>query len=520
MNEKITEVFKKIKDYILGLSKKMKIIFGAIIGAVIVLAVVLVIILNSSDLVVLYRGLETAECAEIVTKLDEMAVGYEVEDGTTIYVDEKDEPTVKLQLAAEGYPKSSLNYDVFSENVDFMTTDYEKTKYSLFQLQERLQSSIKTLDGVKNAIVTITVPDNSLAVLENEKEKPTASVIIDIGNTRLTPTQITGITLLVAKSVPGLTEDNVSIVDQSGAVLSAEEEDTDKTVSEDKNEMEKKISEEIKQKIIKVLAPLYGEKGLSVGVNAVLDYSKKVTETVEYSPSQDNAGVVNQYDQSYEGAAGVEEALGVPGTSTNADIPTYEVEDKDDDDDAGNIKNDVSVKYSVSHQTEQVEKNGAEIADVTVSVIVDQKVMEVNEIEKITNIVANVAGVKAKNVEVYNTEFYSEDEDVEAPAASGGFIGFFTTISLIGIIIVLIAGIVLLLLLRARKKKKERLEQERLEQEAKEFEIRKKEEEVVLPIDINLQKEEQIKTEIKDFSRKSPEITASLLRTLLKGDID
>ena len=98
-----------------------------------------------------------------------------------------------------------------SDAVDKMTDEEQKKNYLIFQLQDRLQSAIRTLEGVKGAIVTISIPQQDSFVLEEDKVSPSASVVIDLkAGASLTDKQIKGIEQLVAKSVPGLKGENVS----------------------------------------------------------------------------------------------------------------------------------------------------------------------------------------------------------------------------------------------------------------------------------------------------------------------
>lgn len=518
MNEKFTAYLSKITEYLKNLDKKKKIIYASVLAGIVLLSVILVLVLNAKTYVVLYSGLETKECAQIVQKLDEMEIKSKVKNNSTIYVDEKDQNKATMQLAMEDFPKSSLNYDMFKNNVDFMTTDFEKTQYSLYQLQERLQASIKTIDDIENAIVTINVPNNSLAVLDEDKENPSASVLLNIRTgVKLSEKQINGITLLVANSVPGLKAESISIADQTGAVLNDSSADTTEEISNTKTKMENELSSTITKRIKEVLKPIYGTEKLSVGVNAVLDYNKKITEKIDYTGNQDNTGVIQSYDKSYQGAANGNGAGGVPGTSTNADVPTYSGQGTENNT-TGNVKDDVSVDYAVGKMTEQIEKNGAEIKEITVSVIIDQKIMDTAEMDSIKRIVANVAGVKTKNVEIYNAEFNNIKGDLPTGGTPASFMSYFMFLFLSVLLLAFIFGLIFIII-KVKKKKKARKEKE--EQEVNEFTIRKKDEAPSVPaIEITQSTEEQLKKEIKDFSRKSPEITAQLLRTLLKGEMD
>lgn len=516
MKNKAAEYLKKSIDFIKNLDKKKRNTYIVIAAISILLTGLAVFILNHKEYVVLYRNLDTKECATIVKRLDEMKVAYKIENESTIYIDKESEPKVKLQLASEGYPKSSLNYDIFTKNIDFMTTDYEKTKYNLFLLQERLQSSIKTLDNVKDAIVTISLPDNSLAVLDKDKISPSASVVLSLTNgATLNEQQIKGVELLVAKSVPGLTGENVSIIDSSGKVLNDHSEDANSASASSRAKAETELSEMISKRISSVLEPLYGKSNLSVGVSVALDYNKKTTETTQYKPVIGNNGIIQSFDQSYEGAGGSGSAAGgTPGTDSNSEIPGYQIPTGGN---GQNIKNDVSVKYFVNQIKEQVEKEGAEIKDISVSVLINKTDLTADDTERLAKVVANTSGIAREKVMLMGVEFTA----TKPGAITGSKPDKLNLLSERFILIYIIAILILALIfiqIRHRRKKKLMLK----EMFADEAAAQSKDtlSELSKITEITETKEQKLTREIRDFSIKSPQITAQLLRTMLKGDFD
>ena len=220
MNMSISEALQQLVASFKKLSKGAKIAIFSGLGAAIVSAVVIAVILNGNKYSVLYRGLSSAESLEILNLLDNMGVDVKVETDGSIHVPKDQAPALKMQLAVEGYPSSTLSYDLFLGNSDLLTTDYEQKKLYIFQLQDRLQQSIETLQGVKSAIVTLGIPEDNPYVLKSEVPEITASVALQLySNAQLTPKQIKGIVLLVARSIPGLTEENVVVVGEDGQQL-------------------------------------------------------------------------------------------------------------------------------------------------------------------------------------------------------------------------------------------------------------------------------------------------------------
>ncbi len=136
MADQIKNIVKSIKDFWDKISiKSRKIIIGGFAG-IVVASLIIALVLNNKEYVVLFSGIDKEETAEVMKQLQENNVDYKYEKDGTILIPEAQESTLRMQLAQSGHPRSGTNYDVFTENIDFMTTDYEKRQYEIFQLQK------------------------------------------------------------------------------------------------------------------------------------------------------------------------------------------------------------------------------------------------------------------------------------------------------------------------------------------------------------------------------------------------
>lgn len=125
MNEKISKYIDPIKNFWNKLTKNTRRVIVIVFIGIVALAVVLSLLMNQTKFVVLYPGLDHDEAVEVMTELKDMGVGYK-EDSGTIYVPSDQENSLRMQLANEGHPKTAPNYDYFTNNINAMTTDYEK----------------------------------------------------------------------------------------------------------------------------------------------------------------------------------------------------------------------------------------------------------------------------------------------------------------------------------------------------------------------------------------------------------
>ena len=264
MNLTPAKVLQQIKEFWQKQGSKRQKLIIIIFAAVVVVSILAAALLNHKTYTVLYTGLSSAEAGEILTKLGEMSVSAKVRDENTILVPKEDEARLKMQLAAQGYPQSAQSYDLFTKSVNFMTTDYEKRQYLIFQLQNRLQASIETLSGVKSAIVTISVPEDDSFVISKDKTPATASVVLDLNHSAdLDKQQISGIEYLVANSVPGLDRKNVAIIDSSAVLLNGG--NSDAASSTDKLSIESTINQAVEAKVLKLLQPVFGSGAIRCG---------------------------------------------------------------------------------------------------------------------------------------------------------------------------------------------------------------------------------------------------------------
>jgi flagellar M-ring protein FliF len=502
MNEQLSKTLGPFKQFWANTSKGVKsmILIGTIIAVIIALA--FSIFLNVKDYVVIFDQLTAAETSEILAQLQQMGADVKVDGKGAVMVLKKEESRIRMALATAGYPKSGLSYYMIEQNSGMLTTDYERQQYVNIQLQERIAASIKTLDGVKDAIVTITVPGENVFYLQ-EKEPPSASVIIHMqsGNT-LGESQVLGIQNLVVKSVLGLTRENVAISDSSGNDLTGNsgEDGTDFS----KISITRKIESDIRSM-------------LRISVSAVVDTDDLIKEETVYTPSVDgnNTGVVSQATRSEETSSSTQADGGIAGTSSNAEIPTYPVGGASGESTYSSTSENTS--YLVNQVISQFQKDGAKIESVSIGIAIDKAIFEPEEKERITRLVAYAVGVSPESIMVENFEFYDTDSVLQKPAEEQDGVNMMLIYAGAGGGILLIAiAVTLLLLLKKKKKKGEAAQKaELISSEQAMNELFGEE-----PLPQITPVRDARKEQIKDFALSNPEIAAQMIRSWIKAEGD
>lgn len=535
--EQVTKLLTSFRQFWDAQEKKRKIAYIAIIVAIILIAVIVAAILNRKEYTVLYEGLDTAEASEIVSQIQEL--GYEVSlksDGSVV-VPKGTEDKLTMEMALQGYPKSNLTYDLYTNNVDMFSTESEKREYARMALENRLSAVISSLEGVEKATVTLSIPEQQNTVITTVKKEPSASIVVYLGkNVVLTNEQIEGIRHIVQMSCVGLKEENISIVDSYGIPQIEKETSVDVVADVTKKlAFKTNLENTIKEKILELLRPIYGDDGVSVAVNMVLDFDSKVSEKTDYTPEGNTNSGVLQHGDATEASGGTTVDGGVVGVETNAD-DTYPTGDTN-----GNgawTENSLSNTYLVDTYKEQVEKAGYDIESLSIAVVVYTDYISEAQRQDLVRLVANAGSVNPDLADsvVTVTNFAKFDanlgNDVSVPVYLFGLT--FNQLIVAGaiLLILLIVLIVVLIITSSSAKNKRRKFEEQVlaasmadAEEGREitdtFNIGLDGQPVEIPSLTNEAtdtKDVVIRREITDFARNSPEIVAQLLKNWMKEE--
>jgi len=367
------ELFKQINSFYQKLNKQQKyILFGSIVAVIAVITFLIAINTSSSSNVkqgyaILFENLNPKDEALIVQYLDKKHIPYILPEKGVIEVPKEYVEKARLDVAAQGLPKSStVGFELFDKNSFGATAFEEKIKY-LRALEGELERTIESISAVERAKVNIAIPKESVFV--SKQVPPTASVLVVLKpNMILTPKQIQGIKNLIAAAVPKLTPENVKIVDQYGNPLGENDELTQSNELL-KTEMiyKRNLEKAYENKIVSILAPIVGGKDKVVAkVNVDLDFSQVKSKSTIYSP--DN--VVRSEQTIEESKIGIKppQVGGVPGAVSNIG-PVQGLKNK-------NIvekynKSETTTNYEISTTVKDVKEPMGKIKRITAAVVVD-----------------------------------------------------------------------------------------------------------------------------------------------------
>ncbi len=263
---------------------------------------------------VLFGNLSDVETAEVIEVLRNEGIPFELDERTgSLMVPRRDLHEIRLTLASAGLPQSDgRGFEWLDQDQGFGTSEFLETARFQRALEGELARSVATLASVDQARVHIAMPKRSVFV--RKKEKPSASVLIHLYRGRtLDADQVAAIVHLVASSVPGLQPEQVTVVDQTGRLLSERTGLGGINTGLAQFEYTQAIERDYAERVENLLGPVLGRERVKAQVSVQMDF--RVVELSEESFEPDPEA--KRSEQLIERRSDSGEALGVPGALSN-----------------------------------------------------------------------------------------------------------------------------------------------------------------------------------------------------------
>ncbi|MCO7223713.1 flagellar basal-body MS-ring/collar protein FliF [Pleionea sp. CnH1-48] len=288
---------------------------------------------------------------------------------------------LRMELIEKGIVQPErVGFEVFTETDYGMTEFAQKVNYQR-ALQGELEKTIIAIQGVKQARVHIKLPRKS--VLFAEQQQASAAVVLHLQpGYELVANQILGIQKLVSGAVDSLSLDNVSVVDQSGVVLSSVEQDSINSLGSNTSQYEGRLEKRAKRLLTKWFDASQVEVSVSIELNRV-KHSKKI----ESFPS-DKPSVVRRKKE-------FQKTEPTKGKSAKTD-------------------RDIEVEYMNTREMETIEFAHGNVSRMSIGVIIQQNLSE-KDIDDIKRLIAASLGADLKRgdvIEVLSVVYAGQSLDI------------------------------------------------------------------------------------------------------------
>jgi flagellar M-ring protein FliF len=392
-------------------------IMGVTIFAVVILGGVY---LSRPQLDVLYSGLEREDVTRIGAALNEAGIAFDVNsDGTAVLVSYGQTATARMLLAEKGLPQSAnAGYELFDQMGSFGLTSFMQEVTRVRVLEGEIARTIQSLSGVKAARVHIVVPDEGS--FRRAERRPSASVVIRT-ETPDDASTAQSIRHLVAAAVPGMTPNEVTVLNSDGVLL-ASGDDTETAVPGRLMNLEQAVGDDVRNKIRESLTPYLGLGNFQVSVTARLNTDRQqITETI-YDPDsrvERSVRVMEENESSNNSSQSV-------ATSVEQNLPDATGPDGGESSSASNDRREEITNYELSSKTVSTVSDGYGVQNLSIAVLVNrgQLVGEAEpteeevgqrlaEIEELVTTAADLRVERGDQIKVLAVDFAGASQQLE-----------------------------------------------------------------------------------------------------------
>jgi flagellar M-ring protein FliF len=302
-----------------ALPARSRVGLGVGVAALIAVLAALTLWSSQGDYKVLYANLSDKDGGAIIAQLAQMNIPYRyTEGGGAILVPASKVHDLRLRLASAGLPKGSVVGYELMDGARFGQTQFQERLTFQRGLEGELTRSITAMPSVQNARVHLALPNQN--GFFREQQKASASVMLTLypGRT-LDRAQVAGIVHLVSSSVPEMNPKAVSVLDQTGSLLSGAQESSGSGLDAQQLQYVNQIEASYTKRILDILEPVVGRDNLRAQVTADVDFAQVESTSEEFKPNQGaNAQATVRSTQSTEqsGSQGAGPS-GIPGAASN-----------------------------------------------------------------------------------------------------------------------------------------------------------------------------------------------------------
>jgi len=168
----------------------------------------------------LLTGLNPAQTGKITSTLSTSGIPFQLQgNGTAIAVPSSDTAQARVALAGANLltQNQQPDFSLFDKSQLGESDAQEQVEYQR-ALEGQLAETIDDIQGIESAQVQLVLPSAQEQLFADSSSPTTAAVLLS-GGSSLDAGQVRGIAQLVASSVQGLQLNNVTITDDTGALL-------------------------------------------------------------------------------------------------------------------------------------------------------------------------------------------------------------------------------------------------------------------------------------------------------------
>ncbi|MBV6849583.1 flagellar basal-body MS-ring/collar protein FliF [Xanthomonas euvesicatoria] len=264
----------------------------------------------------LYTGLDEKGNAEAADLLRTAQIPYKIDQATgAISVPQDRLYDARLKLAGSGLTgkETGGGFELMEQDPGFGVSQFVENARYQHALETELSRTIGTLRPVREARVHLAIPKPS--AFTRQRDVASASVVLELrGGQGLERNQVDAIVNLVASSIPDMTPERVTVVDQSGRMLSIADPNSDAAQHAAQFEQVRRQESSYNQRIRELLEPMTGPGRVNPETSVDMDFSvvEEARELYNGEPAKLRSEQVSDTSTSATGPQGP------PGATSNS----------------------------------------------------------------------------------------------------------------------------------------------------------------------------------------------------------
>lgn len=387
--------------------------------------------LNSGTTRALYPNMSEVDRSEAFSQLLDANIDVSLDDQRgTLMVPSDDYYAARMLLASNGLPTGANTQvlDTLSATSSMTTSQFMEQAQYVAAIEIELSKSIVQISTIQAARVHLAAPRQSSYIRNREPAK--ASVVVTTFPGRVvSPPQVQAIINIVASSVPYLSLDDVSVVDQMGNLLT----DKDNSGLQEASEQaafKRSVEDEYSNKIVDLLTPIFGRENIRSDVDVTLNFSE-FESTSEIFDRAGN-GPKARSEILILDTSSTTPATGVPGAMTNvAPADTVLIENINVDgvgsDTLGVRSSQTTRNYEVDREIQYQKNSSGDVTKLTVAVVLNRDAISgdtlsgegtesVYDTVPIQSLVARAVGIdegRGDSIMVLVSQFRGDGSEIE-----------------------------------------------------------------------------------------------------------
>ena len=458
MRETADRMWTQLREWFGRMPRGRRIQLVILSLVVIGLAIFVVNLLTRTNWAVVPGTSDPNVSPHVYAALNEMGIQSQVTNGM-IEVPEDRLGEVQMRLREQGILGAmDFNDDIMAGATGFGITDSHAKRLYDRQLGSYIKTMLEQMPRIQGALAIIHSGETSPFRIQTNVRPASASIMLTLrGGGRLSPQEAQTIGEIVKNAVPGIEYDNISVSDSEFNFYKVGDSSQDfEMIADTRLAYQKRLRDQYQVQIEQLLSPIFGMSNIQVQPHVKLNFDRVVTEEVEFFPPipGEMDGIVRSSEEVYENSRRLGDAIGIPGTDSNAmgtaEYPYGTLDDLDEYRRAVIAKN-----YDINETRRRIEHEQGVIEELSISVIINSEIEGVDQdyTEELRDSISKAIGVSLSNISIQTLPFAFIDTSLaeayerwEQDEAARRNRELFETIMMYAVILLL--GIMVMMLIR------------------------------------------------------------------------